>query len=324
MSSSEMATSAQQNPAYHAGIARVSKALAFFTFILIVAGALVTGNKAALSDPTWPTFVGKPIPTADTFVGGTRFEDAHRVIAAIVSLLTIWLVILIQIRDSRPVMRKLAWGSLILLLAQALVGGLIIHWLRPFWVSMLHGCLGQGFLMLAVAMAVLTAKSWVAPTQLLEGQDNGSYLSTMKWAIGLVYLQLILGTSIRHIETGFMWHLGAHVAIAVVILMVTLWVALRTRYEYRSSLELNRWGTVLIVMIMLQVMLGVFSIFANRARLEPQMPSQPDIWVSTAHVGVGALVLATLVAMMITAHRLLSVPARRMVPKEAFAVSQGQ
>ena len=44
--------------AYNPGLAAFAKLTALFTLVLIGAGALITGNKAALSDPTWPKFAG--------------------------------------------------------------------------------------------------------------------------------------------------------------------------------------------------------------------------------------------------------------------------
>ena len=50
-----------------------------------MAGALVTSNNAADSVPDWPLAYGKLIPP---MIGGIRFEYAHRVMAALVSILT--------------------------------------------------------------------------------------------------------------------------------------------------------------------------------------------------------------------------------------------
>src|SRR3982751_3823625 len=60
------------------------------SFVLVIAGGLVTSNDAALSVPDWPLSYGRLIPTLE---GGIRFEFAHRAIAALVGLLTVGLVV---------------------------------------------------------------------------------------------------------------------------------------------------------------------------------------------------------------------------------------
>src|SRR5436190_18185893 len=58
------------------------------TFVLVIAGGLVTSNDAALSVPDWPLSYGRLVPTLE---GGIRYEFAHRVLAAFVGLLTVGL-----------------------------------------------------------------------------------------------------------------------------------------------------------------------------------------------------------------------------------------
>ena len=55
------------------------------TFILIIAGGLVTSNDAGLSVPDWPLSHGQWMPD---MVGGVFYEHGHRMIAAVVGLLT--------------------------------------------------------------------------------------------------------------------------------------------------------------------------------------------------------------------------------------------
>ena len=65
------------------------------TFGLVIAGALVASNDAALSVPDWPLSWGHLIPTLE---GGIRYEFAHRVAAMLVGLLTVGLAIWMQVR----------------------------------------------------------------------------------------------------------------------------------------------------------------------------------------------------------------------------------
>ena len=63
---------------------------ASFTFLLIVVGALVTGNDAGLSVPDWPLSYGSLNPP---WVGNIRYEHGHRLVAAFVGFLTVVLAV---------------------------------------------------------------------------------------------------------------------------------------------------------------------------------------------------------------------------------------
>src|ERR1700680_530742 len=60
------------------------------TFLLLIAGALVTSNDAGLSVPDWPLSYGSLTPP---MVGGIFYEHGHRMMAAFVGLLSIALAI---------------------------------------------------------------------------------------------------------------------------------------------------------------------------------------------------------------------------------------
>src|SRR5579859_6854627 len=94
------------------------------TFVLIVAGALVTSNDAGLSVPDWPTSLGSfRMPR---MVGGVKFEHGHRMIAGTVGILTILLAIWIWKVESRRWLRWVAFGAVMAVLAQALLGGITV------------------------------------------------------------------------------------------------------------------------------------------------------------------------------------------------------
>ena len=95
------------------------------TFLLIIAGALVTSNDAGLSVPDWPTSFGSfyKIPR---MVGGVRFEHTHRMIAEFIGLLTIVIAIWTWRADRRRWMKYLGIGALGTVIAQGVLGGLTV------------------------------------------------------------------------------------------------------------------------------------------------------------------------------------------------------
>src|SRR5579862_2940266 len=102
------------------GVYRFAVTTASCTVLLLMAGAMVTSNNAADSVPDWPLAYGKIVPP---LVGGIRFEYTHRVLAALVSILTLILAVWIARSDRRPMARRLGWTALALVIAQALLGG---------------------------------------------------------------------------------------------------------------------------------------------------------------------------------------------------------
>ena len=79
------------NPAHH----RFAVFLAWATFLLIVAGALVTSNDAGLSVPDWPTSFGS-LYKIPPMVGGVQYEHTHRMIAEFIGLLIIVMAVWTQ------------------------------------------------------------------------------------------------------------------------------------------------------------------------------------------------------------------------------------
>ena len=118
-----------------------------------MAGALVTSNNAADSVPDWPLAYGKIIPP---LVGGIRFEYTHRVIAAIVSILTLVLAIWIAVshwgKQSR-LARRIGWTAFALVIAQAVLGGIRVLDGHPAVSATAHATLGQIFFITVVGLA---------------------------------------------------------------------------------------------------------------------------------------------------------------------------
>jgi cytochrome c oxidase assembly protein subunit 15 len=299
------------------GLALFSKAVVVLTFILICAGALVTGNKAALSDPTWPEFVGKWFPTKATFVANLRFEDSHRVIAGITAITAFVLAIVLTYKEKRQWVRRLGWFAVGTVIAQAVLGGLIIRLFRQYNMSVFHACLGQAFFCLIVSIAVFTSKRWERDKLSIERPGNVSFYRQCKWAVGLIFFQLLLGAALRHSERAFWIHLYLHMGTAVLVVGMVIWLTTRVFAEYKDIARLRRTSIFLSIIVVIQIVLGVLSIFANRARVAPETPRFDHVVVSTAHVATGALILATTLILAIRARQALQLPGKTV--NEAFA-----
>ncbi len=218
------------------------------------------------------------------------------------------LALLIQFCEPRPRVRKLGWAAFALVVAQALLGGLIIHSIRNPIVSMVHGMVAQAFFCTVLAIAVFTSSRWMhdIAASKIHRPENAGYLKLCMWATGLAYAQVVLGTGVRHTEQVFLPYLVTHICVGTALFCTSIWLALRTYQLYPASTELRRPIAFVAWYMIVQILLGVASIYANRARLEPEMALPHHVIESTAHLAGGALLLAVLFVTTLRARRLLA------------------
>src|SRR5258706_13530094 len=113
----DMDTAPNLNPGLH----KYAVFTACSTFLLLIAGALVTSNDAGLSVPTWPLAWRSGAPP---MVGGIVYEWAHRAIAASVGFLTIILAGWLLWAEKRGWMRWLGLAARGGVIAARNLGGL--------------------------------------------------------------------------------------------------------------------------------------------------------------------------------------------------------
>ena len=306
------------NRAHH----RFATLVAFCTFLLIIAGALVTSNDAGLAVPDWPTsFHHWPI-TYGYFtvprVGGIRWEHGHRIIAQFIGLLTIILAVWTSKVDRRPWMRKLGWAALATVIAQGILGGITVLNFLPPSISSAHATLAQTFFCLVVAIWLFTGRTWVQePRMQLPSKRPGlPFLATA--AVACVYVQLMLGAAFRHHGIKLL----PHIISAAVVTFILLWTIVRVLSEYSQVPQLRRPALILLTLLMVQLTLG-FGAWLTRVewgRDAPQ-PGMPLVYATVAHVAIGALLLATTVIIAIQAWRHVAIPIAERVPAHAKPVA---
>src|SRR5262245_56502321 len=114
---------------------RYALVLASATFLLVVAGGLVTSTGSGLAVPDWPLSFGQVFPEMR---GGVLFEHGHRLIGATVGLLTIGLVLLARRLEPRAWVRALAWSALGVVVVQGVLGGTTVLLRLPDAISVAH------------------------------------------------------------------------------------------------------------------------------------------------------------------------------------------
>src|ERR1700704_602862 len=174
-------------PNLNSGLHRYAVFTACSTFLLLIAGALVTSNDAGLSVPTWPLAWGSVTPP---MVGGIVYEWSHRVIAASVGFLTIILAGWLFRAEKRAWVRWLGLAALGGVIAQGILGGMTVRMFQPPAGSAAHGTLPQLFFSTFVAIAVFTG-SWWQGASAIEDKGAPRVRTLVVWTILAVFLQLI-------------------------------------------------------------------------------------------------------------------------------------
>lgn len=275
---------------FNRGLHRFAVFTACATFLLIIAGALVTSNDAGLSVPDWPTSYGH-VFRLPPWIGGIRYEHSHRVIAGFTILLTCGIALWTLLADQRRWMKALAFGALGTIIAQAVLGGMTVRHFLPPAVSTAHATVAQTFFCIAIAIAVFTGRRWVEEIPQPVSDDRRPSLLTLSLlSILILYVQLILGAMFRH--HGMPW--WPHVLHAVVVALLLTWTGVRAILQFPRIGAIRRPAVLLLFLLVIQLCLG-FAAFLTRVVWGADAP-QPELSMviaTVAHVATGALLLAT-------------------------------
>ncbi len=286
------------NSAHH----RFAVFTACATFILIVAGALVTSNDAGLSIPDWPTSFGSfSVPPLH---GGIRYEWSHRAIAGSTMILTLTIAVWTWLVEKRRWMKWLSIAAFGTIIIQAILGGLTVRLLQPPWVSSAHAAVGQTFFCIATVIAIFTGRRWVEEVPRVELDTRKPSLITLTLlSIFVLYVQLIVGAMFRH--HGMSW--WPHVVNAPVVAFVLAWTAIRALSLY-SKIEAIRRPAVLMLALLIAQLCRVAW---GHDVIQPELPM---VMSTVAHVAVGALLLATAVVLAIQVWRHVPVAFEERIP----------
>lgn len=287
------------------------------TFLLLIAGALVTSNDAGLSVPDWPTSFGS-LYRIPPLKGGVLFEHGHRMVAQFIGLLTIVVAVWTQRVERRSWMKLMGWAALGTVIAQGILGGLTVYFQLPPAISTAHATLGQTFFCIIVSMALFTSRGWVEDSHDTLADEHSSSLATRaNIAVACVWLQLILGAAFRHSGLKLVPHLIG----ACVVTFMLLWTALPVLKRHSRIPELRKPAIAVVSLLGLQLVLGLASYFTrvvwSQSAPEPEMP----LVISTvSHVAVGALVLASTLILAIQANRFLALKTTVRTPADDEAI----
>lgn len=269
----------------HPGVRRFAALAAAMTLVLILAGGLVTTTGTGDTIPTWPQSWGK-------MSVGWPVEWSHRAAAGIVAVLVTVLAVWLQRRESRPWVRRIGWIAFAAVLLQALIGGLRIHTVAPVPVAIVHACFGQLVFCAMVAVALFVSRTWTsAPVD--ETAASARRLGVA--ATGAAFLQLVAGAVTRHTGAVLIVHLAGA---GLVLLTVSLFAS------RLMMTPLRKGANVLMLLLGTQMILGVgtWVIKASGFQRSHESPLLQIVTIS-AHVAVGAALLATSLGVTLMCHR---------------------
>jgi len=296
--------SSPENPGVH----RYAIFVVVCTFVLLIAGALVTSNEAALSVPDWPLSYGTLTPP---MVGGVRYEHTHRVIAAIVGLLTIGLAVALWRKDRRPRVRYLGLAAVGAVIAQGVLGGLTVLLYLHYGIPVAHAALAQLFFGIVVTIAMVTSRWFTSELPNLEDHGAPSIHTIALLNAMVIFLQVVLGAGFRHKDIP-VW---PHVAGALVVLGMVTWTAVALRKRFEGSREMSKARTLLHSIFGAQFLLGIGAWWSRSSTADAPQPMPVMVTLTVVHTVVGALLFALSVAVVLVCYRL--VPRRREVATAA-------
>ena len=159
--------------------------------------------------PDWPSTFGHNMILFpwSRMVGGILYEHSHRLMGALVGLLTLALAGALWREGGR--LRRLGLIAVVAVVVQGLLGGLRVVLLADT-LAIFHGVLAQAFFALLASIALPTAPRGVSPEH--ESRAPGRVDGARG---GFVYLQIVFGALLTHAG-----RIDLHLAGAVLVLVV--------------------------------------------------------------------------------------------------------
>ncbi len=301
-------------------LAIFSAIAAAWVFVLLTLGAFTTTIGAGMAFPDWPLSNGSVNPDGWLTDVAMFAEHSHRLSGTTMGLLAIGLAIWLHRTESRRWLRSLGWAGLVIVIIQGLIGGqrvkldaMAVPGFDMTLGQMLrvpHGVLAQLYVCILIAIAISCSKSWIERAAPVSARVK----KTAVLCVALLIVQLTIAAFMRHNNAGLAipsfplstangdllpphWDYRVSLQFAHRVMALVLAIAIPTlvvfvRRDPASSLAMRAASSTLLSFLFLQIFLGAYVVWSYRRH---------DI--TTAHVIVGALTLATTFWLAWSAHR---------------------
>ncbi len=286
------------------------------TLILLYAGGFTTTIGAGMVFPDWPLSNGSLNPPGWTTDEAMLAEHSHRLLGALVGLLTLTLAVWIHLREDRKWLRRLGWFAFGLVVFQGLLGGFRVL-LVSLDLAKIHGVMAQLYLCTLTALVVGLSRWWRDLPQAVPEAAERAWARMRTLGLVLcagVFVQLVVGAIMRHRGAGmaipyfpharsdggwlpaaWSWAVQIHflhrvLAVVILALLIAWMVAL-----FRSpgvTRAMKKLAVAALALVCIQIALGAEIIWSSRAPFQ-----------TTLHVLNGAVFFAVVWAGTFAAFR---------------------
>ncbi len=311
---------AQRTASHKPGLAVFTAVGGLWVFVLVTLGAFTTSIGAGMAFPDWPLSNGSVNPKGWLEDVSMFAEHSHRLSGTLMGLISIVTVAWVWRKESRAWLRHLAVWALVIVIIQGLLGGTrvlldAVH--VPGFTMTLgqmlripHGVLAQVYVCLVIAIALGCSQTWIAHPPHLNRRIRRLGI----FCCALLFVQLAVGATMRHNGAGLAiltfphstpeghwlpatwdFRIGIHFAhrvMAAVLAIALPWFAFSIRRERAAPIAMRIAASTLLSLVVVQILLGMQIIESFRRA-----------GVTTSHVVVGALLLATTFWATWLAHR---------------------
>lgn len=308
---------------YQPGLAWFAALGSTWVFVLVTLGAFTTSIGAGMAFPDWPLSNGSVNPHGWLTEIDKFAEHSHRLSGTMMGLITIALAVWLHRTEARAWLRRLGWLALVIVVVQGVLGGtrvLLDRVTVPGFAMTLgqmlripHGVLAQVYVCVLFAIAAGLSRPWIEKATALSG--SSAFVRRLGgWTVALLFVQLTVAATMRHNYAGL--------AIPTFPLSTPDGALLPAAWDYRVALQfthrvvaallavafagyghvllretalpawLRRSSFVLVALLVLQIYLGAQIIWTGRS-----------VVMTTSHVLVGALTLATTFVITCFVHR---------------------
>ena len=292
--------------------------------LLLYAGGFTTTIRAGMAFLDWPLSNGSLNPENWTRQTDMLAEHSHRLLGQIIGVLSLTLLYLMWLKESRLWVRTLSRILALVVVLQGLLGGARVVFDRlniqtdnnliAQSFAVVHACGAMVVLGIWVVLTLGSSRAWIERQSGLVRKVPSSIrfwgiVSTM-----VIFLQILMGAIMRHAEAGlaiakfplaqpgslfpayWSFDVGIHFAhrvgaVAVTIVLLTylskLWANANTRKAFAAGI------LAVLGLLFLQVWLGAQTIWTVR-----------NIHVTTIHHLAGAFLLASTWALTFLTYRL--------------------
>lgn len=284
-----------------------------WVFVLVALGAFTTTIGAGMAFADWPLSNGTVNPSGWLTEIDKFAEHSHRLSASLMSLITIVLAVWLWRTEARSWLRRLALFAVILILFQAMVGGLrvlldnhnveLVNTSVGRLFAMLHAFLAQAYVCTLLAIAAACSKTWIEAGPAWSAVPSRRVRLLGQWCVVLLFCQLTIAAVVRHSFAGMAiptfpfstpsggvlpdaWNFRIAIQFSHRLMAVILsgMVLVYGHFLWRDA-SLPRWlrncSLLPVALIAGQIFLGAQIIWTGRS-----------IVMTTGHVVMGALTLA--------------------------------